>query len=214
MYLKRSNLETSIATVFHLIVYAFLLDKLPIKPHIKGAKQSFLSLFCTKLKWCNMNSFRVLVFSFLIAIVPNSLFGQEVVGTSGGTDSTVNSQVTWSLGEAVIETGTVGTTDYTQGYVQPIFIIVSVEEVNSSNIFLNLFPNPATQEFNLVVEGSYESIFYVRITAINGQLIREESFSGPKHTVNINELMPATYFVEVLNENGSYYNKLKLIKTH
>ena len=107
-----------------------------------------------------MNSFRVLVFSFLIAIVPNSLFGQEVVGTSGGTDSTLNSQVTWSLGEAVIETGTVGTTDYTQGYVQPIFIIVSVEEVNSSNIFLNLFPNPATQEFNLVVEGSYESIFY------------------------------------------------------
>jgi len=143
-----------------------------------------------------------------------AVVGQEVIGSSGGTDSTSNSQVTWSVGEAIIETGTVGSTDFTQGYVQPIFLIVSLEEVNSSNISLSLFPNPANQEFNIAIEGPLESSFYLRITNIGGQLIRAESFIEAKHTVNIDELQPATYFIEILNEEGSYYNKLKLVKTH
>jgi hypothetical protein len=152
-----------------------------------------------------------LLLNFLFSVV---VLGQEVIGSSGGTDSTANSQVTWSVGEAIIETGTVGSTDFTQGYVQPIFLIVSLKEVNSSNVSLSLFPNPANQEFNLVIEGPLESIFYLRITNTSGQLVREESFYEAKHTVNINELLPATYFVEIINEEGSYYSKLKLVKTH
>lgn len=160
-----------------------------------------------------MDFLKLSLFCLLNIFFSGETLGQEVIGSSGGTDSTSNSQVTWSVGETIIETATIGSIDFTQGYVQPIFLIVSLEEVNSSNISLKLFPNPANQEFNLVIEGTSESMFYLRITNISGQLVREKSFTEAKYTVNIDELLPATYFVEIVNEDGSYYNKLKLVKT-
>lgn len=156
-----------------------------------------------------------IIFSFLlITLFSKAVVGQEIISGSGGTDTTKNTQVTWNLGEPIIGLGSSGSIDVTQGYVQPIFLIVSLEEVKSNNISLNIFPNPANQEFNLVLEGNLESIFYVRISNINGQLVKEESFVESKHKVLIDDLLPATYFVEIQNETGSYYNKLKLVKTH
>lgn len=156
---------------------------------------------------------RTTCIAFTISIC-STAYSQEVVSPIGKTDTTVNTQVTWNLGEVVTSTGTAGSIESTQGYVQPIFSIVSIEEKNTiDGLNLSLFPNPASQEVNLVLDGNLDGETLIKISNISGQVIREETFLNNKHTLQIDEMAPATYFIEVISMNGSYYNKLKLVKT-
>ncbi len=152
--------------------------------------------------------------SFLFLLTTFASFGQEIIGTSGGTDSIANAEVSWSIGEAIIETATVGSTDITQGFVQPSFTIVSVEEKNLNNWNVSIFPNPAKNYFSVSLSEFSNQELIVKISAINGQLVKELLLTSNNQEVFIDELLPATYTVEILSSNGKYYQNLRLVKTH
>ncbi|MEY4875993.1 MAG: hypothetical protein RL708_1142 [Bacteroidota bacterium] len=67
---------------------------------------------------------------------------------------------------------------------------------------LSVYPNPASSELNIDVKG--ERIETIKITAINGQIMNS-SFVANK--INISNLTPSVYFVEVKTANNIYRTK-------
>ncbi|MFM2048378.1 MAG: hypothetical protein RI955_926 [Bacteroidota bacterium] len=67
---------------------------------------------------------------------------------------------------------------------------------------LSVYPNPASSELNIDVKG--EKIETIKITAINGQIMNS-SFVANK--INISNLTPSVYFVEVKTASNIYRTK-------
>lgn len=71
---------------------------------------------------------------------------------------------------------------------------------------VSLYPNPSSNELNILVDGSNLSNIIIR--TVNGQIIRNEKLNGVSYNTNITDFAAGIYFVEVSTENGKTIHKL------
>ncbi|MEN8250213.1 MAG: hypothetical protein ABFS32_14870, partial [Bacteroidota bacterium] len=82
---------------------------------------------------------------FILNILILSCFiltAQEVVSSGGETGTAAGYEISWTVGEPVIETVSDGTNTLTQGFHQTKLTVTSVNEFSISGIELKVFPNP------------------------------------------------------------------------
>ena len=84
--------------------------------------------------------------------------------------------------------------------VNPSPCNVGVEEESVASGEVNLFPNPATNEITIQMDGTGYSSFAV--TNIMGKVMLQQNISGEETTVNVRELAPAIYFITLRGEKG------------
>lgn len=80
---------------------------------------------------------------------------------------------------------------------------LSINEL--SDMECRTFPNPATTEFNIEVEGEGEFTF--TLTDVNGEIIASEKGHN-KSTINTTELKAGVYFINVTTLHGKLTRKL------
>lgn len=71
---------------------------------------------------------------------------------------------------------------------------------------ISVYPNPASNELNIVIDGS--ELSNITIRTINGQIVNNEKINGLSYHSNISHLAAGIYFVEVATENGKTIHKL------
>jgi len=72
-----------------------------------------------------------------------SVTAQEVVSTQGDSYSNASGNIDFTIGEVVINTGTDGTNDLTQGFHQTNWYFVGLEG-HSPSYEATIFPNPTS----------------------------------------------------------------------
>jgi len=87
----------------------------------------------------------LLVFSLLSTL---AVTAQEVVSTQGDSYSTASANIDFTIGEVVINTGTDGTNDITQGFHQTNWNFVGLED-HAPNYEATIFPNPTSEVLNI-----------------------------------------------------------------
>ena len=85
----------------------------------------------------------LIAIALLIGLV---ISAQEVVSSGGESQSVTGYQVSWTLGETVIETISSGGNILTQGFQQPKLSLTPVTDLLYPDIKMKVFPNP-TQGF-------------------------------------------------------------------
>ena len=90
----------------------------------------------------------------LMAVNAQSI-SPEVVATSGEHFQNGTSQLSWTLGEVMIDTYSAGGTIVTQGFHQTQLTVTSIDESNPFSLNVNVFPNPTSQFLNIGVEGEH-----------------------------------------------------------
>ncbi|MFZ4544810.1 MAG: Ig-like domain-containing protein [Saprospiraceae bacterium] len=73
------------------------------------------------------------------------------------------------------------------------------------------YPNPASSEVNIYVNGGYELIEYQVYNLAGQQLLKSET-SGKSATVNIESLHNGIYFVKVITDGGVVTKKFEVLK--
>jgi hypothetical protein len=89
--------------------------------------------------------------------------------------------------------------------------LVSIPE-NSPEQNIVLFPNPATTEVRIQLNGQNGN-HVVHISNSLGQIVRSEKFTGTSYQMSIDLLPSGVYFVQVITESGSSHAE-KLIIQH
>lgn len=82
----------------------------------------------------------------------------------------------------------------------------SIDKVDSPNSFL-LFPNPAN---NLVYVQSDEIIHEIRMLDIAGQLVYHSNGGNRQHQINVGNLKPGIYLVQVITSKGMTTKKVQV----
>lgn len=137
-----------------------------------------------------------------------SLSAQEVVSTQGGSYSTANGNIDFTIGEVIINTATDGTNTLTQGFHQTNWNFLGLDD-HAPEYQATIFPNPSSEVIN-VQTTSFENVSYSLYDA-QGKLVLQSVLSGELTPIAVSELPVGSYHLTLANESN-ILKTFKLIK--
>jgi hypothetical protein len=137
-----------------------------------------------------------------------SVSAQEVVSTQGDSYSNASASIDFTIGEVVINTGTDGTNDLTQGFHQTNWTFLGVEDF-ATNYEAIIFPNP-TQDILNIRTSTFENVTYTLYDA-QGKLVMQNIISAVQTPIQVSQLAPGAYSL-TLNNDTQNLKTFKLIK--
>ena len=144
-----------------------------------------------------MKRHTLVLFSLFVAI---SVSAQEVVATQGDSYSNASANIDFTIGEVIIDTGTDGNNDLTQGFHQTNWNFLGVEDF-APDYEASIFPNPTSDVLNIRTS-SFENVTYTLYDA-QGKLVMQNILSAEQTPIQVSELAPGAYSLELIFEEGS-----------
>ncbi len=191
---------------------------------IQGAKSAGIIIPMNDWDVIKTNYFnikkQVLSVIFLLAIGLTSINAQEALIASGGNASGSGGTASYSIGQVVYTNNTGAGGLVSQGVQQPyeIFIVSGVEE-QGINLSYIVYPNPTTENVVLSIDASssvetqsFASLQYI-LSDINGKRISQQSITGNRTIIPIEQFPVGTYFVTIIEKTQPTQLKtFKIIK--
>jgi len=146
-----------------------------------------------------------LLFSLFATITVSA---QEVVSSQGDSYSNASANIDFTIGEVVINTGTDGTNDITQGFHQTNWNFVGLED-HAPSYEATIFPNPTEDVLNIRTS-MYENVTYTLYDA-KGKLVMQDILSAEQTPIQVSQLAPGSYSL-TLNNQTQNLKTFKLIK--
>jgi hypothetical protein len=125
---------------------------------------------------------------------------QEVISSQGETYSNVNGSIDFTVGEVIINTGTDGTNELTQGFHQTNWNFLGVEDF-APDYQATIFPNP-TQDVLNIKTSVFENVTYMLYDA-QGKLVMQNILSAEQTPIQVSQLAPGAYSLELIFENSN-----------
>jgi len=146
----------------------------------------------------------------LSLITTLSVSAQEVVSTQGDSYSNPNGSIDFTIGEVVINTGTDGTNNLTQGFHQTNWNFLGVEDF-APNYEAIIFPNPTEDVLNIKTS-MFENVTYTLYDGL-GKLVMQDILSAEQTPIQVSQLATGNYSLTLTNETQNL-KTFKLVKTH
>ena len=149
----------------------------------------------------------LILFSTIIASAQS--ITPSIINSTGGTATFGNLVVDWNVGESMITTQTNGFI-VTNGQLQPVDGIISVEELNSSwNI--SVYPNPTRDEFMIIAPSS--GIYEASLFDLAGKFISKQLLNNTNR-IDVRSLANGSYYLQVRNTASQEFKTITLIKAN
>ena len=146
----------------------------------------------------------------LSLITTFSVSAQEVISTQGDSYSNAIGNIDFTIGEVIINTGTNGTIDITQGFHQTNWNFLGVEDF-ATNYEAIIFPNPTEDVLNIKTS-SFENVTYTLYDA-QGKLVMQDKLSAEQTPIQVTQLAPGSYSL-TLNNAIQNLKTFKLVKSY
>jgi len=149
----------------------------------------------------------------LLVLGLTGLQAQTSVNATGGNASGSGGSASYSVGQVVYTTHTGTSGSVAQGVQQPyeISVVTGIEEAKGINLTVSAYPNPTTDYLTLEVKEFELSNLNFQLHDMQGKLLQSEKITGNQTSIVMNNLVPATYFVKVI-QNGKEVKSFKIIK--
>lgn len=132
------------------------------------------------------------------------LQAQENLPATGGDALDSSGSVSYSVGQVMYTAhrGSNGTVEL--GVQQPfeISVVTDMKENQEIKILVSVYPNPSTDHLQLKVEGGALTGLRYMLFNMNGQRLESNDIEGDHTVIETGHLMPATYFLKVLQDNS------------
>jgi len=144
------------------------------------------------------------------------LHAQEAIPASGGNASGSGGSSSYSVGQMVYTTNTGTNGSVAQGVQQPfeISVVTGIDEAKDITLQCMAFPNPTIDNLNLKVDASttlsIQSLSY-QLFDVSGKLLETKKVEGSETSIAMGSLVPATYFLKVI-QNNKEIKTFKIIK--
>jgi hypothetical protein len=171
-------------------------------------------LLKTKLLDYNYSTFNVVkaLLASLLILIYTSNYAQSndlvVIGSAGNSTISGNYQLSWTIGELIINTGITSNSILTQGFHQSNILISLIDENNKINAII--YPNPATNEIVISIGEEYLINATYRLQDSLGKLLLERKITSKESILSLESMPSASYYIQVLIHNQA--KTFKVIK--
>ena len=141
------------------------------------------------------------------------LQAQTSVNATGGNASGSGGSASYSVGQLAYTTNTGTNGSVSEGVQQPfeISVVTGIEEAKGINLSVSAYPNPTTDYLTLEVKDVELLNLHFQMYDMNGKLLQNEKITGNQTSIVMSNLVPATYFVKVIQGNKEF-KTFKIIK--
>jgi Secretion system C-terminal sorting domain len=150
---------------------------------------------------------------FLLGFGYNGLYAQDGTVASGGDALSNDGSVSYSIGQVfyLANNGSGGSVE--QG-LQHAYEISSLALNENSEIALNLevYPNPTTDHLTLNVKDTHSVGLSYILYDTKGKVISSNNVSDNKTIIEMSDLGPSSYFLQVSDNNDNIVRTFKIIK--
>ena len=131
------------------------------------------------------------------------LQAQTSVNATGRNASGSGGSASYSVGQVVYTTNTGTNGSVSEGVQQPfeISVVTGLEEAKGINLSVTAYPNPTTDYLTLSIADFDASKLSYQLYDMNGKLLQNEKITGNQTSIVMSNLVPATYFVKVIQGN-------------
>ena len=146
----------------------------------------------------------------LLSLGLTGLQAQEAIPATGGNASGSGGSASYSAGQ-VFYTINTGTNSYSiaEGVQQPfeISVVSGIKHAKGINLSVSTYPNPVADFLILEIDFTTAAVqtrhalsqrYIASIYDTNGNLIKSEIITGDKTEINMQNFVPATYFLKVM----------------
>jgi hypothetical protein len=149
----------------------------------------------------------------LLGLGLTGLQAQESVNATGGDALGSGGSASYSVGQVVYTTNTGTNGSVAQGVQQAfeISVVTGLEEAKGINLSVSAYPNPTTDYLTLEVKDVELLNLHFQMYDMNGKLLQNEKITGNQTSIVMSNLVPATYFVKVIQGNKEF-KTFKIIK--
>jgi len=151
-------------------------------------------------------------------LVSNNLFAQsisqDVIAASGDYFINSNGSLSWTLGEAIVETIENGNLILTQGFQQPDKItLTSIKEPLGKDYDITIFPNPTVDIINIDLANGDEEIITIHLYDMQGNKLINQKFQQRLFQLDLSSLASANYLLSLRRLNGELITTYLINKT-
>jgi hypothetical protein len=136
---------------------------------------------------------------------------QEVVSGNGDFKTAAGVEVSWTIGETVIETLIGDANALTQGFHQTKLTVTAVSDVLFPGLEIKVFPNPTpdilTIHFSEYIEGSRYWLFDLR-----GKLLENKLINSSDTELNMKHYASGQYILKLTNKSRQAIQTFQVIK--
>ena len=149
----------------------------------------------------------------LLGLGLTGLQAQESINATGGNALGSGGSASYSVGQVVYTTNTGTNGSVAQGVQQAfeISVVTGLEEAKGINLSVSAYPNPTTDYLTLEVKDVELLNLHFQMYDMNGKLLQNEKITGNQTSIVMSNLVPATYFVKVIQGNKEF-KTFKIIK--
>lgn len=152
-----------------------------------------------------------LIIMILFVVEAFSVSSQEVVSPAGETQTISGTEISWTIGEPVIETAASVSNILTQGFHQSKLTVTAIDELLSSDFKLKVYPNP-TSEFVTIHFNKPDKNPVYSLLGLKGNLIETKTISSTETSVNLQNFASGTYLLKISGKNNTLLQTFKIVK--
>lgn len=142
----------------------------------------------------------------------SGLNAQETNNTAGGNAVGSGGSVSYSVGQVFYTSSAGSSASIAQGVQQPFEIsVLDVTDSAILDITIVAYPNPTSDELNLVIKDFDLADLSVQLFDMQGKMIRNQIIKSKRTQISMNRLPVATYFVKI-NKGSNHLKTFKIIK--
>jgi hypothetical protein len=164
--------------------------------------------------------FRILVLIFALLLIPfHKVFSQtiqnEVLASAGSTYYFENTEISWTLGESIIESYQSDDILISQGFHQPIFMFTEIPEQENLVFQAKVFPNPTNRYIQIELTGSSEmENFRLILCDLMGKVLLSQLFNLDYHDrIDLVEYSQGILILKIIRVSDGRQRIFKIVRT-
>jgi len=136
---------------------------------------------------------------------------QQVISTSGNHGSSASHQLSWTIGEPVIESVVATNYTLTQGFHQTNLVITDVTDNELPEVEMSVYPNPSMDVIYLNVKTPIQQQTEYILYDETGRILRKTQIVDDISIIDLRVLASATYIL-VVRSNSTIIKSFKVVK--
>jgi hypothetical protein len=148
----------------------------------------------------------------IVCAVTMNLKGQQVISSAGGSATGTGIQLSWTVGEPVIETFTGSSAILTQGFHQSKLTITAIDPAVYTDLELSVFPNPVSTSLQLQIKGDLLQKLSYQLYNMEGKTIFSKKVDASPEMINMELYTSGTYLLKIVRDEQFPVKIFKIIK--
>jgi hypothetical protein len=158
----------------------------------------------------NMKKLVCIIIGLIVCIC--IINAQQVLSSAGDSYTTGGYEVSWTLGEPVIETLKETNNTLTQGFHQTNITVTALDDLSLPQLELSVYPNPVNHILNIKATGREEIKLQYRIFGIDGRLLLRREIRNNPEEISMLPYAAGSYLLKVTTTSDNPVQTFKIIK--